>query len=384
MPIVPAMPKYLAAVALLATSLCFSAHAQTDRKCAEPLAIDDGWAIASAADVRIDPGGLCWLDAFLSHLPQPNIHAVVVARHGKLVAERYYSGRDERWAQSIGTVEFGPRVKHDLRAITEVAVSLLVGAAVGDGTFPDLDSPVVEFFPQVADLQATDKAAITWRHLLAMSSGLGWNEHIAYENPSNSANLLAGQADPVRYVLDQRMWGKPGLYFLYSSGSTTLLMAALAKSTGRPLDDYARDRLFGPLGIRDFEWLKMSGSGLNSAWGLRLTARDAAKLGQLLLGDGAWNGRQVLPKGWAAESLKPRFNAKDLYYYGYHWWLGRSLLRGRDYSWAGGIGYGGQRLWVVPGLDLVVMVTAGHYGEYQQFVVPEAIFTRQILPAVKD
>jgi len=372
--------KYIAALCAVAA---FSTPALA-QNCAAPAALDDGWSVAAPGDGGFDSQKFCFLDKFITNLPQANVHAVIVVQHGKLVVERYYDGADQRAGQDIGVVKFAPGVKHDLRGITEGAVSLLVGIASGEGKFPSLDSPVLDFFPQYAALRTPEKMAITWRHLLTMSSGLGWNEQIAYENPANSANVLAGTADPVRYILEQPTWGPSGRYFLYSSGSTTLLMAALAKSTGMALDDYARDKLFGPLGIRQYEWLKMAGSGQFSAWGLRLPARDTAKLGQLLLSDGAWNGKQVLPRGWAAESIKPRFNAKDLYYYGYHWWLGRSFVRGRDHAWAGGIGYGGQRLYVVPDLDLVVMINAGHYGQYQQFVIPEAIFSRMALPATKD
>ncbi|MBS0219262.1 MAG: serine hydrolase [Proteobacteria bacterium] len=377
------MIKYFTSLFALVFSFV-SASAQTSQNCPTPEALKDGWTIGSPAAVDMDPEALCSLDAFIRHLPQPNIHAVVVARHGKLVAERYYSGMDQRGLQPAGMVRFSPEAKHDLRAMTEGVVSLLVGIALDEGKFPPLDTPVMDLFPQYAALRTPAKAAITWRQVLTMSSGLGWNEQIAYENPTNSANLLNASADPTRFILEQPMWGPAGAYFLYSSGSTTLLMAALTKATGRALDDYAREKLFAPLEIRDFDWLKMQGSGQFSAWGLRLAARDTAKLGQLLLSDGTWNGKQVLPKKWAAESIKPRINAKNLYYYGYHWWLGRSFLRGRDLAWAGAIGYGGQRMWIVPGLDLVVVVNAGHYGEYQQFVIPEAIFSSLVLPATRD
>jgi len=375
------MRQYLAPIV---AALLFATTAHAQQNCATPAALNDGWSIAVPEDVGIARGALCALDVFISHLPQPNVHAVIVTRHGKLVAERYYTGADQNFAQPLGSVAFGPAVKHDLRAMTEPVVSLLVGIAAGEGKFPALDQPVLDFFPQYAALRTSEKTAVTWRQLLTMTTALGWSEQMAYEDPANSANLLNAAADPAKFILEQPMWGPAGSYFLYSSGSTTLLMEALAKSTGMPLDEHARQKLFTPLGIKDFDWNKMAGSGHLSAWGLRLPARDTAKLGQLLLSDGNWNGAQVIPKGWAADSIKPRVNAKDLYYYGYQWWLGRSFVRGRDLSWAGGIGYGGQRMWVVPTLDLVVMINAGHYGEYQQFVVPEAIFSNLILGGTKD
>ena len=101
-----------------------------------------------------------------------------------------------------------------------------------------------------------------------------------------------------------------------------------------------------------------------------------------MLTDGLWNNRQVLPKGWAIESTKSRTNGAGAYFYGYHWWLGSSLHAGRDQQWFAGVGLGGQRLFVVPGLDLVVMINAGHYGEPLQDIIPQAILEELVLPAV--
>ena len=359
--------------------------AQDRKSCGAPASLDDGWTVAPPSDVGLDTARLCGLDAFLAQWPQANVHAVVIVRRGKLVYERYYTGADERWGRPIGTVEYAPKVKHDLRSISKSTTALLVGIARGEGKFPDLDSPVIEQFPQYADLRTPENARITFRHLLTMSSGLKWDESMPYSDPANSERRLMVAADPVRYVFEQPVIATPGTVYSYNGGNTTLLAAMLAQVTSRRLDDYARDKLFGPLGINDFEWVNLPTTGEPAAAsGLRLRPRDSAKLGQLLLADGQWNGRQVLPKGWAAESVKPALNGEGLYYYGYQWWLGRTMLRGRDIVWSAGVGYGGQRLYAVPALDLVVMINAGHYGGPLQGAIPFGIFTRFVLPATKD
>ena len=92
----------------------------------------------------------------------------------------------------------------------------------------------------------------------------------------------------------------------------------------------------------------------------------------------------MLPAGWAAESIKPRINGEGLFFYGYQWWLGRSFRNGSELTWTAGVGLGGQRLYVVPSLDLVVMINAGHYASGLQGVIPLGIFNRIVLPAVKD
>jgi CubicO group peptidase (beta-lactamase class C family) len=379
------MAKFFTPLLLALALFGASALAVDVANCGTPAALDDGWTIARPEASGFDPTRLCELDDFLAQWPARNIHAVVVVRHGKLVMERYFKGADERWGRPLGVVEYGPEVKHDLRSISKSVVSLLVGIASGEGKFPDLDSPVFGQFPEFAALKTAGKAEITLRQLLTMSSGLAWDEARPYSDPANSERRLIDAVDPVRYVLEQPMAALPGEFYNYNGGGTTLLAAVLTKSTGHSLVDYAREKLFGPLGITDFEWIDMPASGLPAAAsGLRLRPRDTAKLGQLLLADGAWNGKQVLPKGWAAESIKPRINGDGLYFYGYQWWLGRSMLRGRNLLWTAGVGYGGQRLFIQPDLDLVVMVNAGHYASPLQGVIPLAVFNRWVLPATYD
>ena len=127
-----------------------------------------------------------------------------------------------------------------------------------------------------------------------------------------------------------------------------------------------------------------SAARLGAFGSLRMRPRDAAKLGRLLLTDGQWNGKQVIPAGWTAESIKPRINGEGLFFYGYQWWLGRSFRNGSEITWAAGVGLGGQRLYVVPSLDLVVMINAGHYRDGAAGHRPLRHLQPVVLPAVKD
>ena len=137
------------------------------------------------------------------------------------------------------------------------------------------------------------------------------------------------------------------------------MSAIVRKATGRPLDEFARETLFEPLGITDFEWIRVKGD-TDAGGGLRLRPRDMAKIGQLVLAGGRWNGRQIVSKAWIDASMTPRLEATGPYFYGYLWWLGRSLHDGREVHWAAALGRGGQSIRIVPELDLVVVVTAGY------------------------
>jgi CubicO group peptidase (beta-lactamase class C family) len=362
-----------------------TAWAEEPKVCGSPAALGDGWSLASQEAVGLDSAELCRLDSFLGQWPDPAIHAVVVVRDGKLAMERYFAGEDERWGEKLGTVRFGPERKHELKSISKSVTSLLIGIALAEGKFPALDSPVFDFFPEYADLRTPEKAGLTFRHLLTMSSGLAWEEEVAFADPRNDERAMLAATDPFRYVLSRPLLHPPGAVYHYSGGVTSLLGAALVKATGRSLADYARDKLFLPIDAPDFEWLEVGLSHRLGAYGsLRMRPRDAAKLGRLLLTDGQWNGKQVVPAGWTAEATKPRVNGAGLFFYGYQWWLGRTLRHGAELTWAAGYGIGGQRLFVVPTLDLVVMISSGLYGRPLQFALPNDIFTRVVLPAVKD
>ena len=352
--------------------------------CSVPAKLDDGWTLATPSEAGLDPDKLCSLERFIGRSPSAHIDGVVVVRHGRLVLERYYKGANYR-LNSTETVEFGPAVKHDLQSISKSVTSLLVGIARGEGKFPGLDAPIIDHLPATyADLRTADKARITVRDLLTMASGLDWDERTLYGDPGNSARQMILSPDMSRFVLQRPVAFKPGENYNYSSGDTELLGAMLAYGVDRPIDDYARDKLFGPLGITDFEWLKAANSGqpIASA-GLRLRPRDLAKLGQLVLADGQWNGKQVMPKGWAAESTKQHIRGMG-HGYGYQWWLGRSMVNGRDLPWIAGYGFGGQRLYVQPDTGLVVVVTASEYAIpiRQQGILSLDILAGHVLAAV--
>lgn len=378
-------------IALVAVAAIVSgARAQDTRDpstCGGPAALDDGWTIARPAEVGLDDKALCDLEGFLQAWPTANIHAVVVVRRGKLVVEHYRDGKDLYFGKPppVEMVRFGSTVRHDVRSISKSVTALLVGIALAEGRFPALDSPVIDSLPEYAALRTPENARLSFRDLLTMTHGQRWNETAPWESRDNTERPMYLASDPYRYILEQPVIVAPGTVFNYSGGATSLLARVLAKSTGRRIDDFAREKLFGPLSITDFEWQTFANSPEIAAFaGLRLRPRDLAKLGQLLVGGGTWNGRRVVPGDWIAESTQPRINTDGLFFYGYQWWLGRSLWRGRSLDWVAGIGLGGQRVFAIPELDLVVAVNSGHYDSGLQGVIPLALLNRFVLPAVRD
>jgi CubicO group peptidase (beta-lactamase class C family) len=142
--------------------------------------------------------------------------------------------------------------------------------------------------------------------------------------------------------------------------------------------------LFDPLGISDVEWLRLPGGDVRGFGGLRLRPRDLAKIGQLMLDSGSWHARQIVPAVWIEQSTTPQINGDGLFFYGYQWWLGRSLLARREVDWTAGMGNGGQRLYIVPAEGIVIAVTAGLYNHMTlQWAIGDTVLNRHVLPAIK-
>jgi CubicO group peptidase (beta-lactamase class C family) len=344
-------------------------------------AASDEWPTASPEDVGLAPDLGDKVDKAFADGKLDNVHAVVLVRGGKLVLERYRTGDDERLGRKKDGVVFGPESKHDVRSITKSVVSLLYGIALNEGKVPALDRPLVDSFPEYADLAGNQqRRRMTVGHALSMTMGIQWDENRPYTDPLNSELAMYRAADSYRFALDQPFVSEPGKTFNYSGGAPTLLARMIARGTETPLAAYAEQRLFAPLGIEDYEWVVAYYGEPLAASGLRLRPRDLAKLGQLVLANGQWNGVQIVPAAWIAESTAPKIVVPQYAgtSYGYLWWL--SELGGRKV--VEGAGNGGQELLIVPDLDLVLAMTAGNYNNPDAWKPAWALLEETVIPAV--
>ena len=376
----------LAAVVLLAASAT-QALGQANPACGVPAALGDGWTIDSPDSVGLDGTRLCRIADRLKQT-EANIHAVVIVRHGRLVFEQYFPGYDRPWGQGDGQYDFDATTRHDMRSVSKSAISLLVGIAIDRKLIAGADEPVVKFFPDYSAVKSPGWDNITLRHLLTMSSGMRWDEGRAWTDPKNDEPYLGSEADPVRYVLSKPVIAPPETVWTYNGGGTDLLGTVIERVSGKPLEEFAREALFTPLGITDWEWMKYRNEKVASAAGLGLRPRDAAKIGQLVLNKGDWNGRKIVSAKWIEQSITPRFQAiglfGGLFYYGQQWWMGRTLSGDKDVKWIAAMGLGGQRIFIVPELDLVVMTTQGLYGSNRQGHASLDILANFIIPYVRD
>ena len=309
------------------------------------------------------------------------LHALLIVRHGRLAFETYFDGADECWGHPLPDPRHGAGLLHDVRSVTKSIVSLLYGIALADGLVPKTTARIFDALPAYADL-ATDplRRRMTVGHALSMRLGIAWDEDITYADPQNGERQMEAAADRYRYILGRPMASAPGTAWTYCGGATALVGHLIEQGTGQRLEAFARQRLFAPLGIHDFTWTHGSDGRAAASSGLRLTSRDLARIGQLVLDRGQAQGRRVVPPGWLATSFKPRAYVESGLRYGYQWWLGNLVATGKP--WIGAFGNGGQRLIVIPSLDMAVVILAGNYNHADQWKMPVRLMSRIVMPAV--
>ncbi len=325
-------------------------------------AASSGWPAATPAETGFAPDLADRVDTTLRKWRDDNVHAVMVIRRGRLVLERYFAGQDG----GRGLVSFTPETLHDMRSVSKSVTSLLYGIALAQGKVPAPDQPLLAQFPEYPDLAADPKRhPILIEHALTMTLGMEWDEVIPYTNPANGEVAMEQAPDRYRFILDRPIVSAPGGGWRYSGGATQLLGRLIAKGTGQSLPDFARAALFDPLGIGETEWRRGNDGEPRAASGLRLRPRDLARIGQTILNAGLWEGRRVLPASWLKVSFYQHVSRAYGRRYGYQWWLGEEPIKtataSRMERSISARGNGGQRLFLFPGLELMVVVTAGNY-----------------------
>jgi CubicO group peptidase (beta-lactamase class C family) len=295
----------------------------------------EGWRVADPEEHGVDPFAL---DAVDARVPEevPALSALLAARHGYIVFERYYGGQE-------------PGRPINVRSVTKSLTGTLAGAALRTGLLESLEQTVGETIPERVPRDADPRVFdVTLWQWLTMTSGLQWDAY------GDWPRLLAAQ-DWVTMTLGLPVVGVPGQTYVYNTGGSHVLGVTVAKSAGMPLEEYAADTLFRPLGIAPGDWMRSPQGEVSAGSGLELTPRDMLKLGQLYLRNGEWDGEQIIGPEYAAAATTWQSAGDSTGAwagYGYQWWITATDAGFPAYF---ALGYGGQHIFVVPGLDLVVV-----------------------------
>jgi CubicO group peptidase (beta-lactamase class C family) len=290
-------------------------------------------------------------------------HSFMLLRHGKVIAEGWWN-------------PYGPSLRHTLYSCSKSFTATAVGFAVQEKLLK-LDDKVISFFPdKLPDTVSPNLADLTVRDALMMSDG---------QEPDPTFTIASNNSDWIKSFLATPVKYDPGTTFLYNSLGTYMLSAIVQKVSGKPILEYLKPRFFEPLGIKDMDW-EMDTNGINTGgWGLRLKTEDMAKFAQLFLQKGKWQGRQVLPQGWAEEASTMKImqdpNAPQSKKDSSDWLQGYcyQMWRCRNNGYRGDGAYG-QYMIVMPDQDAAIAITSETPDMQEEL----NLIWKYLLPAFKN
>ncbi|MDJ0904890.1 MAG: serine hydrolase [Woeseiaceae bacterium] len=330
-----------------------------------PPDIGDGWQTSNLTNEGFDPQ---LIDEMMEQVVSerfPGIDSVTIVKNNRLVL---YWFADRDLDQFDGWVNNQDKERHILHSTSKSVTSALVGIAIDQGFIASTQVPFYSLFDYPNYLRWDPrKDDMTLEDALTMRLGLEWDEW-TYPYTSLNNDLVAlntYNTDWAKALLDLPMVEDPGTSFTYNTAATNAIGQAVENAIGMPLADFANANLFYPMQITDAVWattptgLPVGGSGLF------LRPRDLAKFGQLYLDNGAWQGQQLISAGWIADTVVRRVDisswASYSEAYGFQWWLDDMVYDAQAVDTWVTSGYGGQYLFVIPSLDLVVAFTGQNY-----------------------
>ncbi len=328
----------------------------------------NGWPVAHSASLE---ASLESLDRAIRNDEYKRINSVIVIEDGNLVYERYYNGAERD-------------ATHNPRSVGKTFVAPILGLALENGYLDSLDQRLGEFY----DLEAypnysEKKAQVTLRQLANMSSGFDGFDFVA-ESIGNEENMYP-EPDWVEWTLGLPMAESrsPGDEWRYFTAGIVLLGDILNRVLPGGLENYAHLNLFQPLGIDNYQWQHTPQRIANTAGGIQLTPLGFARFGELHRRNGLWGEQQVIPADWIRESLTPVIDTTvDGNRYGMLWWHKAYTVDGSQWATAYCSGNGGNKIFVFPDQDLVVVVTASAYGQRFMHTQVDDMMSEHILPAV--
>jgi len=341
-----------------------------------PKQTNDGWQTASLAKSGADMGKIKELMEAILTKKYPNLHSLLIANNNQLVLEEYFYGHHRDHL-------------HDTRSSGKSLASTMIGLAMDRNLLTSVDQKVVDLFPQfkgqIKNLDARKKR-MRIRDLMTMATGLACNDG-TYKSPGNEDRMQNQDKQPdwAKYTLDLPMVREPGEKALYCSGGVNVLGQIVSNVSRTPTYAFLHENLFEPLGIERYV---MNMTPVNNGYlggGIYMRPRDLAKFGQLFVNEGTWKGKRIISKKWVKEATQgySTMNGEKYNNYGYNWWIKHYEVDGEKYTAFYASGNGGQLIFGVPKLNLVVAFNAGNYSQYYAWKkYSQEIMPKYIIPAI--
>lgn len=329
-----------------------------------PTALDDGWATGDASAHGLATEAVADVVAAVCAGYAGLVHSVLVDHGGVLIVEEYFHGYDRE-------------TLHPLASVTKSVSGILVGMALADEGIEALQQPLLDFFPG-AKPTAERWHDVTVEHLLTMSIGLEWSDEQAESVHGTGPDFFAA-------VLSLDFITEPGAVFRYVNANTNLTSGVVHEATGTFPEAFAADRLFTPLGIEHWDWSYGAEGGHRLMDGsLQLCPRDMMRLGRMMLDDGRWQGKQIVPREFARAAMTSHLAADAgsgmIGGYGYLWWTLRVPGADGPLDIAFANGWGSQFIIVVPTLDMVMVITGGNQDN-DMHMAPQRVVALRLVEA---
>lgn len=331
-----------------------------------PAQLDDHFICSNLADAGIDSTLIFKLINKILRQEIPNIHSLLIMKDNKLVLEEYF-------------YNYSPYRLHRVHSVTKSFTSALLGIAIDRNFIAGTEEPIWKYF---SDRNSTkwvnEKYDIQIAHLLSMSAGLDWKGLTIGE--TNDDIDMYKTDDYFGYLLNKDLRYKPGTNFCYNNGLSLMLGHVIEKSSGLPVDSFAKENLFKQLEINNYSWDINDNGIIRTDGGLKLRPRDMLTFGQLYINGGKWNNKQVISENWIKKSTEAKISLID-HDYAFHWWIKDFSVNSKLYRTLYALGHGEQTIILVPEHKLVFVMTAGNY--FQTEHRPFEIVKDYILPSIQ-
>lgn len=303
-----------------------------------PIKIDDGWQVSSLAKEGVDEGIINDLMRAVLTGKYPNVRSILLVKNGNIILEEYF-------------YHYHRYVIQDFRSGGKSVTSELVGIAIDKGFIKGVNEKLFDYFPEFEKGTDWDKRKdeILLHHVLNMTWGI---------DQSGPANYAIWYTENwITDILNLPLVREPGTQFEYHSAAPALFGPIIEHTSGISVSEFARKYLFEPLNISHYQWYIFPDGSEMTAGALWMRPRDMAKFGYLILSGGQWHGKQILSEEWINKSTSAHISAGG-YDYGYYWWLGKLNKENEIIESIMASGYGGQRVYVIPKLNLLAVFTS--------------------------